>query len=380
MQDSGNSKQPVLIIAGMHRSGTSLTASLLQSAGVDVGQRLLGVNPGNAKGHFENLDFLNFHQAVLRSTGISEAGWTLKHSIDVPEYYIDAAKLLIQKNASSTQPWAWKDPRTVLFLNFWNNLIPNAKFIFVYRSPWEVADSLYRRGDEIFHHNPNFALDLWMSYNQAILAFYQQFPDKCVLAHLDAIASDTTAFVESIGQQLGVSITSPEKDIYDPSLLNSESSSQRATLIQRYFPDVYALYQQLNCTVNFCDHAILVNQELASPTAWLLKDWLDVRVLEAKLNHEVSCFRDHLSSSQVQLARLEQEKQQIEQEKQQVDQEKQQLQAEFCSLLESKNQLQEQFQAQLKHCQAEVAAMKTSKFWQLRSQWFKLKSLLRIKK
>ena len=37
----------------MHRSGTYFTASLLQSAGLDIDQRLMEPGNGNAKGFFE---------------------------------------------------------------------------------------------------------------------------------------------------------------------------------------------------------------------------------------------------------------------------------------------------------------------------------------
>ena len=35
-------KPTVLIITGIHRSGTSLTASLFQSVGVNIGEKLVG--------------------------------------------------------------------------------------------------------------------------------------------------------------------------------------------------------------------------------------------------------------------------------------------------------------------------------------------------
>ena len=60
MQPSTTNRN-VFIIAGMHRSGTSLTAALLQNVGVDIGQRLMGASYSNSKGHFENLDFVEFH-------------------------------------------------------------------------------------------------------------------------------------------------------------------------------------------------------------------------------------------------------------------------------------------------------------------------------
>ncbi|MEL7418373.1 MAG: hypothetical protein AAGK10_07335 [Cyanobacteria bacterium J06555_3] len=53
---STRSTNSVIIITGMHRSGTSLTASLLQSAGVYLGDRLMSADSGNAKGYFEDWD------------------------------------------------------------------------------------------------------------------------------------------------------------------------------------------------------------------------------------------------------------------------------------------------------------------------------------
>lgn len=67
--------QTVVVITGMHRSGTSLTTSLLQSAGVFIGDRLLGNNLSNPKGHFEDLDFVEFHQQLLQAQGLSDEGW-----------------------------------------------------------------------------------------------------------------------------------------------------------------------------------------------------------------------------------------------------------------------------------------------------------------
>jgi len=380
MQDNGNSEQPVLIVAGMHRSGTSLTTALLQSAGLDIGQSLLEESSSNVKGHFENLNFLNFHREALGSIGLNNDGWTVANTINVPEYYVDQAKTLIQTNASLTKPWGWKDPRTTLFLNFWGDFIPTAKFLLLYRSPWEVIDSLYRRGDITFHHNPKFALDVWTNYNQIILDFYNRFPEKCLLAHLKQVVDHPTAFIELLSQRLSIPLNSPTESIYDGSLLKTEtSSSQRAMLIQRYFPDAYMLYQELNAATGFSEHSTSLNQELLSPTAWLLTDWLDLRCLQKKIKDEVTTLKDQLFSAQEELANVSQRNQLLQTENRTLQEENCLLQKDTAQLLESKEHLKNQFQSQLDHQQAEIAAMKTSKFWRLRSQWFKLKALLHLK-
>lgn len=378
MQNGGNGKQPVLITTGMHRSGTSLTASLLQSAGLDVGQNLLEASSSNPKGHFENLDFFTFHQDVLRSSGTSDAGWTVQKEINIPEYYIDKARLLIQKNASLTRPWGWKDPRTTLFLNFWGNLIPDAKFLFLYRSPWEVLDSLYRRGDVEFHHNPSFALDIWMNYNQIILDFHNRFPEKCLLVHLQQVIDDPTAFVKLLSQRLSLPLSVPTENLYDASLLVTEvSSSQRAMLIQRSFPDAYMLYQQLNTTAGFSEDSTCFNQELFSPTAWLLKDWLDLRSLQRQFREQVTNLQGQLSLTQANLESANQLRQTLQTENQTLQTENQAFQDSLYTLKESHAQFKQQLEWQLEHKQAEIEAMKTSKFWKLRSQWFKFKRIFR---
>ena len=58
-------KNKCLIIVGMHRSGTSLTTSVLSKSGLDIGSNLLGSGVGNEEGHFENLEFVDFHRKML---------------------------------------------------------------------------------------------------------------------------------------------------------------------------------------------------------------------------------------------------------------------------------------------------------------------------
>ncbi|MEM7034937.1 MAG: chromosome partitioning protein ParA, partial [Chloroflexota bacterium] len=66
-----NTHQSVVIITGMHRSGTSLVANVLQQGGLNIGQNLLGPGHGNLRGHFEDQDFFHFHDSVLNRMGES---------------------------------------------------------------------------------------------------------------------------------------------------------------------------------------------------------------------------------------------------------------------------------------------------------------------
>ncbi|WP_353123293.1 sulfotransferase family protein, partial [Planktothrix agardhii] len=284
MQKS-NTEQTVFIIAGMHRSGTSLAASILQSAGVHIGRRLMEATEFNAKGHFENLDFFEFHLDVFRSLGVNIDGWTLQENLQIDEPLIDRAKQLIEQNSLSSI-WGWKEPRTTLFLDFWAKLLPEARFLLIYRSPWEVADSLYRRGDKMFQSQPELAIKYWQHYNQKILDFYNQEQHRCLLTNLKTIVQYQTAYIDTINHKFNVNLSHPAPTAYDPSLLRTEisSNSQRPTLIDHYFPEAIELYQELEGRGWHPEQTPDFSwQELLKPSlykTWAFQEWVNLRQLE----------------------------------------------------------------------------------------------------
>ena len=136
-----------LTIVGVHRSGTSFTASLLQNAGLNIGSNLLEGAIGNALGYFENEDFLTFHKMVLTKRGDNSDGWSLRAVNTLEPEELQELQYIIKSNES--KQWGWKDTRTTLFLNIYKQLLPDAIFLFVYRKPWEVIDSLFRKNTDI---------------------------------------------------------------------------------------------------------------------------------------------------------------------------------------------------------------------------------------
>ena len=76
----------------MHRSGTSLAASLLESAGLDIGRRLVEANASNLRGHFEDADFVEFDRAVLTRLGVSPDGWLVESVPAIPDALVDQAR------------------------------------------------------------------------------------------------------------------------------------------------------------------------------------------------------------------------------------------------------------------------------------------------
>src|SRR5262245_3946517 len=94
--DKNSADPPCYIVAGHHRSGTSVIASILQSAGLDIGQNLLGPDHGNVRGHFEDVDFLEFHRRALTSQGLDVNGYVRQPRLAVPQQYREEARGLVQ--------------------------------------------------------------------------------------------------------------------------------------------------------------------------------------------------------------------------------------------------------------------------------------------
>ncbi|WP_052331051.1 sulfotransferase [Planktothrix agardhii] len=346
MQKS-HSEQTVFIITGMHRSGTSLTASILQSAGVNIGRRLMEATEFNAKGYFENPDFFEFHLDAFRALGVNIDGWTLEENLQINAPLIDRAKYIVEQNGLSSV-WGWQEPRTTLFLDFWAKLLPEARFLLIYRSPWEVADSLYRRGDEMFQSQPELAIKYWQHYNQKILNFYNREQHRCLLTNLKTIVQYQNAYIDTINHKFNVDLSHPAPTAYDPSLLRTEisSNSQRPTLIDHYFPEAIELYQELEGRGWHPEQTPDFSwQELLKPSlykTWAFQEWVNLRQLEI----ENKSLKSQLQEEQVEL----EEAKVIQAESEQT---KTQLKTAESLLDESQSQLQEaesvlqQFQTQL---------------------------------
>ncbi|MGL5081241.1 MAG: glycosyltransferase [Microcoleaceae cyanobacterium] len=308
-------ESPMVIIAGMHRSGTSLTASLLQRLGVSIGERLVGADQGNIRGHFENIAFVEFHKSILRVNGLDELGcMTQPQPLLISQSYIDQAKHLIVQNQNSQLVWGWKDPRATLFLDFWHQLLPTAKFVFVYRSPWEVVDSLYRRATDLsILESPEVAVKMWLYYNQEVLRFYQAHAAQCLLVNVYKIGEAPEQFVKAINQKFGFNLVTPPADNFEPDLLKQEIlETPRPHLIKQCFPETIDLYLQLEAIAAELAGGLSRNDAQVlndSPSlVWMFQDWSEVRKLEREINTWQDQFQDavdRLVDAETELGRVQ---------------------------------------------------------------------------
>lgn len=186
-----------LIIAGMHRSGTSLITHWLTKCGMQLGERLALPNHGNVEGDFEDLEFLKMHEEILANHQLPTSGLTDQHVDTFSIYEREKVKSIIKTKRQLYDQWGWKDPRTCLFLDVYKELIPDACYLIILRNYQSVTSSLLRREfkyidnkymarkylsrlvwtwfrrsrrQEAFYHNYSQEfLRIWIAYNQDIL-------------------------------------------------------------------------------------------------------------------------------------------------------------------------------------------------------------------
>lgn len=140
--------------------------------GVDLGfPRALSTEPAldNEKGHWEHKEIALINETIFSRYGgswhkppILPAGWESSPALDDLR---NAARKLIQEQFADTPLWGWKDPRTCLTLQFWQQLVSNVHYILCLRNPVDVARSLAKRDG--FSSEKSF--QLWFAHVSAAL-------------------------------------------------------------------------------------------------------------------------------------------------------------------------------------------------------------------
>jgi len=247
--------QKVLVIVGMHRSGTSLITNWLEKCGLQVGERLELPARSNVDGHFEDIEFKNIHEEILLSKNLPSSGLVeLSNDLDLSIYQQEKLKSILNVKNKLYEQWGWKDPRTCLFLDTYREFIPGAKYLIIVRDYNSVISSLLkrdflglddrymarrwfqrqvwtffrrkRRQKRYYAENAEHYLKVWLTYNQEILKAIKNLPadDYLVLNYNMLEKSDNEVFNFLTGKW-NFSLTYFNfKQIYKQSLMNNVKS------------------------------------------------------------------------------------------------------------------------------------------------------------
>jgi hypothetical protein len=228
-----------LIVAGFHRSGTSLVCQLLHRAGLFLGYDLMGATFSNPHGHLEDLEIVDVHDQILADNG---------HTWMVSEPFLPAITArhwrrmqeIIRRRDAEHGLWGFKDPRVCLFMMIWKYLLPDAKVLLVYRHFSDTTYSLGRRqSTELFSRptgpqrvyrrfweEPDLALRLWLTHNEALLTFARTYPEDTLALSLGMVQS-AFPVVGAVNQRWGLSLREVSaSEVFDPAATEMRPDKQ----------------------------------------------------------------------------------------------------------------------------------------------------------
>ncbi|TFE68016.1 glycosyltransferase [Methylacidiphilum caldifontis] len=172
----------IIIVLGMHRSGTSAVTRSLVELGLSVGERILEPQPDNPTGFWEDKDIMEINEEILAVSGSywdSLAPPSLAfHEPRMVALLKKAEELLEQK--LKEKDFTFKDPRTIRLLPFWHEVFEklniSPSYLLVIRNPLSVGYSLYERNQ--FPVVKSFCL--WLSHNVFPWPLYAPFLEAVV--------------------------------------------------------------------------------------------------------------------------------------------------------------------------------------------------------
>ena len=186
-------RSSIVLCVGMHRSGTSLTASLLQSLGVTLPGELICADAANRSGYFENRSIVDAQEQLLQDLGywwpteLSSRGIP-KEVCDHSAYraYVDwltthLGQLLVQNQGLML---AIKDPRTSLLLPAWreaaHRLNSSLRLVVCLRNPRDVCWSLVWRDGPSVGMSWSRAQRMWLEHYRSLLRDGAELPAEVV--------------------------------------------------------------------------------------------------------------------------------------------------------------------------------------------------------
>jgi hypothetical protein len=207
-----------VMVLGAPRSGTSMTAGVLDLLGVSMG-RVRQPDSLNPTGYFEDREFLSLADDVFSAAMPGAHGFRLPppEAFEVVRGRFDER---IQDLATrrmrecSSDMWGWKACGVSLFAEEFLPFTPNPHVVVVLRNPASVANSVVRyvRHDEKRHMYEELtlveALQVVGQYERSIYGFIARHPEipHLVLAY-EKVVADPDSAINSLSSFLDIKVT-----------------------------------------------------------------------------------------------------------------------------------------------------------------------------
>ncbi|HOW82879.1 MAG TPA: hypothetical protein PK573_09990 [Spirochaetota bacterium] len=199
--------QKCIMILGMHRSGTSALAGVLDRLGVFMGKTLMPPNPNNPTGYYENLKVQIFNENKLLprlksawdSTFSFTPGWENDKGLN--DLYMEAREI-IDDEYGDVPVFGIKDPRICRLFPFWEKVLAGMGVdicvILPVRNPLEIAASIGARNK----YSTEQSVVLWMIHEVDAERYSRNH--RRVFISYDAFVKNPFGVISSIETNLGL--------------------------------------------------------------------------------------------------------------------------------------------------------------------------------
>ncbi len=251
--------QPVIVCTGYHRSATSAVARYLNSAGLNMGNHLMGADISNPGGHFEDWPVVKLHDAALLESG---ADWQYQGNEALLALPTDSIAGYVAVRDQGEKVWGFKDPRTMLYLDSWDKALGSrGHYLFVIRHWAECIESLLQRHSRPLAYNefsrrscrlhtafwsqPDLAARMWLAYNRKLLEFLErQHSNRMVLTHRAVLAKHS--LIASVNEKFNMALDATVDSPVNTKLVTaSVADSIHDSLSESLRVQLDAIWQQL---------------------------------------------------------------------------------------------------------------------------------------
>jgi hypothetical protein len=182
-------KATFVFILGMHRSGTSCLAGALERCGLFLGD-VSRSNVSNPRGTHELSEIRRAHGRILRE---NDGNWRRPPDQIVVSPRQKQTLRKLAARFSGYEPCGIKDPRFLLLLEHWLDMVDSYTLVGTYRHPVAVAKSLDARAPR----SPfpvEEAYQVWLRYNTELIRWHKVYHYPIIEFDL----SDAEAYIRTV--------------------------------------------------------------------------------------------------------------------------------------------------------------------------------------
>jgi hypothetical protein len=146
-------RRTAIVVLGMHRSGTSALAGMLDILGCDSPATPMKPTQDNPRGYFESSSIYSLHTKLLTSAGSRWDDWTSINpgwmSGPRRDEFQERAVELLATEFKDSRLFVLKDPRICRLVPFWEDVLKESGakplYVLTHRNPLDVAASMFKR-------------------------------------------------------------------------------------------------------------------------------------------------------------------------------------------------------------------------------------------